>query len=195
VSNNSQAPGYLSPGVTTALPRQFTLDQFLQGILVGLSELSGSFVRPKFQQQPPLNPDINVNWISFGVSRSVPDSFAFTGFDSENNYQYQMQETLEVAVGFHGPNALDTAYLVRDGFQIPQNLQALEAGLMGYTGVSSALRVPELVNERWFDRYEMTIFLRRETQRTYPVVNILSANGTIYSLGSGEFTLNWQAGD
>jgi len=192
--NNSASGGYLVPSFTTPIPRKLTLEQFLQTVLVGLSEISGPLVRPKFQQAPPKQPDINVDWVSFGIGDSKPDANGYTGMNPDGSTSYQRHALIELNCGFHGPNALETYELVRDGFQIQQNLEALRSATMGFVEVTRALRVPELINERWFDRYEASVFLRRETERLYPVLSIVSAKGTIHTfIGNEEYLLNWQA--
>ncbi len=180
----SNIPGYLVPGSTTPLPGGLTLDQFINTLLVGLTGLAGASVRPKWQQQPPKQPDIDTNWLAFGVTVSAVDANAFVGIvsdDPDATSQFQRQESIAIACSFYGPLALSYAGLVRDGLQIQQNLEALRAAQMGYAEVTDALRVPDFVNERWIERYEMTVTLRRQIDRTYPVLPLLSASGTITS--------------
>ncbi len=195
MSNTSATGGYLLPSTTSGLPGSLTLDQFIQTVLVGISGIDGTLVRPRWQEAPPANPPLSTNWIAFGVALDAPDIYAYVGVNPDTSVSSQRQQGLEVQCCFYGPNAIDNATLVCDGFQIQQNLEALRAANMGFVETGQILHVPELVNERYINRYEMAVVLRREIQRTYPILSIVSATGTIHTVvGNEEYLLNWQSG-
>lgn len=183
---------YILPSTTVPLPGKLNLTQFLQTVLVGISGLPGTMVRPKWQIAPPKQPDVAVNWMGFGITRSMPDTYSYVGVNSSGQTVSQRQEGLEIGCSIYGPEGLDIETLIRDGFQIPQNLQALTAANMGFTEIGQALQVPDLINERWINRIEMSIFIRREIQRTYAIPTLISANGKIHSvIGNEEYLLDW----
>lgn len=183
---------YIRPSFTQGLPGNLTLTQFIQTIFVGITGLEGSLVRPKWQVEPPKNPSILTNWMAMGVDVAAPDANSYVDTDSEGAVVSQRHETLEVSCDIYGPNALETAGLIRDGFQIPTNLEALTQANMGFVEVSPMRHLPELVNERFIDRVIMSTFIRREIQRIYPIPTVLSANGTIHSVvGNEDYLLNW----
>jgi hypothetical protein len=56
------------------------------------------------------------------------------------------------------------------------------------------MRVPELVNGLWCDRYELTFTFRKENTRVYPILSLVSASGQIKSVVSGQaVALPWNA--
>ncbi len=186
---------YIHPTGKPTLPLNLTLTQFVQSVIVGLSEIEGTLVRPDWQESPPTNPDIKVNWIAFGVKSSTPDANAYVGATGAGQVYTQRHEELEVPLSLYGPDAFDTAALIRDGFQIQTNLDALRSAKMGFKETSQAIRMPDLVNERFINRVTMSVFLRREIIRNYPVPTLLSANGTIHTvIGDEEYVQNFQAG-
>jgi hypothetical protein len=168
------------PNGTPPLPRGLSLTQFIQTLFVGISGLPGSLVRPLWQPEPPEQPDINVDWMGIGIQVVSPNIYLFIGVNAVNAVQTQRHELLEVTCHIYGPNAIDTAGIIVDGFQIPTNLSALFLANMGMVETSTLRHVPDLINERWFDRIILSVFLRREIQRVYPVLTITSASGTIY---------------
>ncbi len=194
--NTSATGGYLTPTASQGLPGGLTLTQFIQTVLVALSGIDGTLVRPKWQLNPPKSPDAGVDWLAFAIVEQTPDQNAYVGMkvvSGQGVSDFQRQERLEIQCGFYGPNAMDKAALVRDGFQIQQNVEALRAANMGYAEIAPARRLPDLVHERWIDRVEQTLFLRRQVQRTYPVLSLLNANGTIHTvLGNEAYLLNWK---
>lgn len=179
MSNNSSTGGYLVPASQPPYPGGLTFKQFLQTVFVGISGLSGDLVRPKWQIDPPKQPDITLNWMALAVVDDTADANAFVGSDLNGNNTTQRHEDLEVQCSFYGPDSLEIGTALRDGFQVPQNLEALRSANMGFVSATKMTHVPDLVNERWVDRYEMSIFLRREILRVYPILNFTSASGTI----------------
>lgn len=194
MSNTSATGGYLIPSSTAALPGGLTLDQFIQTLLVGISGLDGTLVRAKYQLNPPKQPGASVNWIAFRMTQENPDTYAYVGIDPSGIMNLQRHEDLKIQCSFYGPNSMDIMGYVRDGFQISQNLEALTSAKMAFTSTGQPLLVPDFVNERWIQRYEMEINLRRMVLRTYPILPLLvGPNGTLQTqLGNGNYTRNWQ---
>lgn len=195
MSNNSSTGGYLTPAGTAPLPGSLTIEQFIQTVLVGISGLTNTFVRPKYQSAPPKNPDVDVDWMAYAINISKADTYAFVSAPQIDGTTYlNRQERLELQCSFVGPNALSNYSIVRDGFQIPQNLEALLLANMGFQEMTEALRGPDLVNERWVTRFESTIILVRQVVRTYPILSFTSASGTVHTvIGQTNYDLNWQA--
>lgn len=187
---------YIVPSHTVPIPRGLSVTQFLQTVFVGISNLPGPLVRPKWQKEPPKEPgDIDVNWMSLGIETAAPDANGYLGVDEEERTNSQRHETLEVSCSIYGADALDTYELIRDGLQIPQNLYALRSASMGIVEVGPARQVPDFVNERWIGRVQTSVFFRREIQRIYPILTILSASGTIHSItGNEEYLSHWEVG-
>lgn len=200
MNNKSTSGGIIlphpkAPKLETA-PPNLTLVQFIQTILVGLSGIPGPFVRPEWQPEEPKQPDIGVDWIAFGIKSNLPDANAYQSIDNEGATTLQRQETLTISLSVYGPQAMDTISLIRDGFQIPQNSSSLKKANMGYVDVTESHHVPDLVNERWIDRYVCDIILHRYIVRNYPILDFISATGTVYSETAAtlNYSKTWQVG-
>jgi hypothetical protein len=50
---------------------------------------------------------------------------------------------------------------------------------MNSVGTGEIRAAPDLINEQWVRRYDMQLTFRRKITRTYPVLNILTAQGTV----------------
>lgn len=188
--NTSATGGYLQPASSTPLPGGLSFHRFIQTMLVGISGLSGDLVRPKWQPNPPKQPDGDVNWLAFALQDDDADTNAFSGVDENGHNIFQRMETLEVPCSFYGPASYEIAKLLRDGLQIPQNTEAINRASMGFVSTSRIVHVPDLVNEIWVNRYEMSLFLRREILRSYPIVTFLSVSGTL-TVNDNPKTVSW----
>jgi hypothetical protein len=183
--NNTSSGGFLKPNpqpptlVTT--PPNLTFTEFLQNLLMNLSGFPGPFVRPEWQQKPPKQPEVNQNWLAFGLDGVNPDFNAYVGYDKNHNPFMQRNEFFGLVLSIYGPNSYDNYGLIRDGFQLTQNLTTLKAANIGFAYDSQALHVPELINEIWYDKWRVTFYMRRQLQRLYPILTFLTASGTIYA--------------
>lgn len=191
--NTSATGGYLRPTSSSPLPGGLSLEDFIQSVIVGVTGYAGPLVRPKWQQNPPKNPDVGTDWIAFGVQINSPDANAYTGLDSDGNDLLLRMEKLQVQVAFYGPNGQENSAVFRDAFQVQQNLEALRAANMGFNGVTDAIRGPDLLNQRWVDRWETVLTLVRTVQRVYPVLSFASAKGSIHTvIDNNDLTLQWE---
>lgn len=188
------AQPYILPTATVGYPNGLTLTQFLQTVFVGISGLAGSLVRPKWQPEPPKQPDITVDWMAMGVDTQTPDANGYTDTQEDGTFQTQRHELLDISCDIYGPNCERTAGLIRDGFQVQTNLESLRQANMGFVETGPMRHLPDLVNQRFIDRIIMNVIIRREIQRVYPVPTLLSASGAIHTLLGGEdYLLNWGA--
>lgn len=179
MSNTSATGGYLLPTSTVPLPGTLTLDQFIQTVLVGLTNLNGNLVRPKFQKDQPKWPDNHVNWLSFRVMLERPDTYSYVGMDANGNTTQKRNEDVSVQCSFYGPDALAYTGLVRDGLQLQQNLDVLRASNFGFKETGVINLVPDLINEQWVQKFEMELVFRREVVRSYAILSVTTASGTI----------------
>lgn len=205
---DSSTGGYLTPTSAIAeVEEDAALDATLQQFCVGVTGLAGSVVRPRWQLVPPNAPEASVNWMSVGVvnvtadelpaishhsltfdmppddiSPGVWDTPGETWDPTPINRDADIllrQEELEVLCSFYGPNAGKYAARVRDGVYIPQNREALFLKGLTLIRVGTLLAAPELFNNQWYRRVDLSIFLRRRIARSYAVLNVESAQGVV----------------
>lgn len=179
--NTSATGGYLVT-TTTAPAYDGDLDRLIQQMVVGITGLAGTMVRPRWQPTPPKQPEPSVDWCAIGVQSVTPDDGPAIVHDGTGNGTdtVNRHEDIEFAASFYGPHGLANATLLRDGFSLPQNTEAIGAAGLLYVGTSMITPAPALVNEQWVRKYDLRFTLRRHVSRTFPVLNLLSAVGTIH---------------
>jgi hypothetical protein len=196
MSNTSATGGYLLPTISQPLPSGLSLEDFIHSVIVGVTGYAGSLVRPKFQVNPPKQPAIETDWIAFAIQNIIPDANAYVGMQPDGTEILARMEKLEIQIAFYGTNALENISVFRDSFQIQQNLEAMRLANIGFNGISTAVRGPDLINQRWVDRYETTLTLVRTVQRIYPVLSFASARGSIHTVIADEdLTIQWNTED
>lgn len=166
-------------------PAGLTFVQFIQQLLVALSTFEGSLVRPEWQKEPAKRPDIDTNWLAFGFGSAAADFNAYVTAgdraEAPAGPSLQRNELVQINVSVYGPQAYDNIGLIRDGFQLTQNLTSLRQANIGFAWDNPATHVPDFFNERWYDRWRMEIYVRRSIERVYPLLTFASASGTIYT--------------
>lgn len=147
-------------------------------------------VRPSWQNQTPDIPKPSTApngsaWCAFAITARRGDKFPFVGHVGDGNGYDRLirNEELEVLISFYdlGTNGLADQYaeLMRDGAAISQNREYLQAQNFDIGSVGELTAVPSLLKERWLYRIDLSIQIRRQVSRQYPVLNVLSIDGTL----------------
>lgn len=188
-ANDSSTGGYLVPNPPPSPQpvEDSALVNFFQAIVVGLTGFTDpTLVRPRWQPQMPIMPDIATDWIALGINDRPSDTFAAVSHQPSLNSGngadvFGRNETLEILISVYGPNADTNATLIRDGLSIAQNREVLQLVGMGLVEVTSPKAIPPLYNAQWYYRLDMKVYIRRLVLRTYPILNIESILGTVTS--------------
>lgn len=178
--NTSATGGYLQQ---VAGPLEgLDLRRFIGTVLVGVSGFAPEMVRPAWQQNPPPVPNIDTNWMAFGITARRADNDPYQSEKDDGQRTLMLRhEELDIMLAFYGPDCLQKAAEVREGFELTQNTESLLLAGMAYIDLSDIIHAPELVNDRYFDRADTTLTIRREVRREYRILNFVSANGAIHA--------------
>lgn len=197
--NTTATGGYLAPSPEfPAVPAGQSFTDFLQGIFEGISGLKGDLVRPRWQINPPPQPDIHTNWMAFGVLENNADANAYSalkpdGHGGQVNITQRMTE-LPIQCAFYGPDSMEIMEVTRDGFQIDANRAGMKSGGLNFVGTDRGHRIPEKINERWYDKWEMGFVFNRQILRSYPILTFTSVSGIIEGIVGGNLkTVDWKA--
>jgi hypothetical protein len=173
----SATGGYLSPSVTPVPTEDAALEDLLQAAVSALSGIKGSLVRPRWQPEPAVLPDPYQTWAAIGITGREHDVFAYEDHVADGDGYNRMARTEEFTLlcSFYGPAGDAATSLVRDGFSIAQNREALQAVGIVLISAGNRTAAPEYINAKWYERTDMPIYFRRLVVRHYPILSLLTA--------------------
>ena len=188
MANTSATGGYLAPAAETPPLTDDALDALFQAAVSAVTGLSGQYVRPRWQPVPPRQPEPSTDWAAIGILEITPDDGPHIqhvgsnvgGTGEVGRDDYIRHETITLLCTFHGPLGMRYAAKLRDGLGIPQNTEGLRANGIGFVESGPIRSMPEFFNQQWIKRYDVALIFRRKVSRSYPILNILSAE-PIYS--------------
>jgi len=194
---DSRYAGFLGPVVTPGVvPSVGPLnddawEDFLHDTFAGITGLDPTLVRPRWQEEPPLRPDISVNWMAFGTTATRTDPYPVIFHVSTGDGYDAMQEMeeLDVLCSFYGPNNEQYQSIFQRGLYVEQNLANFRANAVGLVGTTGFTRAAELVKDRWWPRTDVTVTVRREVRYNYNVLNLLRAQVDLNAQSPGEYRL------
>jgi hypothetical protein len=173
--NTSATGGYLLPTPTGISSIEgIALQRFLQQIVVNITGIDGCLVIPRWQQQAPNLPAIGTDWASIGVRARTPDTFNSEAM-TDAGLVIHRNQILEILVSFYGPNADANNDLMQMGLLVSQNREFMKSQGFVATYYGPPTIAPELIQEQWLYRVDMSFYLRRVQEFTYPVETVLSA--------------------
>jgi hypothetical protein len=193
-SPDSTTAGYLGPQ-TTPLDGDAWVN-FLHDVVAGVTGLPNDMVRPRWQAEPPNYPNFGVDWVAIGITDTAadwspaavihnPDADGGLGTD-----EMRRVETVTLLCTFYGINSTHFAATLRDGLIVDQNRAVFRANGIGLVEMTPFVRQPELVRQRYWDRTDTNVILRREVRRVYNVRNIVSVHGVIKANDPGRRVVN-----
>lgn len=191
---DSSTGGYLVPEGAPPL-YDLDLDLVFQALVVGVTGLQGSLVRPRTQPKTPPRPEIDVTWCAVGVESIEPENSASGYYDAtaDGGQGAQIQtlhERLAVRASFYGPGGQFQAMQFRHGILVEQNREALRLAGMGYVRSGEVRSAPTLVNNLPQRKYDVTLEVNRAVVREYPIRPLLAALGQIYGGGRVDVTFD-----
>jgi hypothetical protein len=171
-----------------------SLEDYLQQFVAGVSYLDGTLVRPRWQEEPPNLPafDDVPCWCAVGIVRRRPIGVyaAVVHYGDNDGYSdMQRHEDLDVLCSFYGAGADEFATNLHNGLMLWQNTSILRMSGLAFVEIGEGVRAPELIKEKWLNRIDKWLMLRRVVQRYYPVLNILSIQGTV---NAETYQTSWQ---
>jgi hypothetical protein len=185
MSNDTTTVGFLRPTDVSGPVEDDALEDILQSIVVGITGMPGSTVRPRWVEDPAAEPEVGSDWCAIGLVDEdadphpsvVHDGSADGGLGSDTMYR---QETLTILSSFYGPSGRANAKLLRDGLYQSQNRDTIRGLGLAMVDVGRVLNAPEpLENQKWRKRVDLQFRVNRMVTRTFGVRNITSASGTI----------------
>lgn len=176
IPNTSATGGVLSPLGTLPFD-DVALDAVFQTLITGITGIPGTLVFPRWQPTVPKQPEPSVTWCALGVLTVTPDDGPWLVYDAPSNTEYLWDhELIDVLVTFYGPNSQSNARLLRAGIEVPQNTESLKPYFIRYITSGPVRQIPELVNQQWIKRQDVSLQFRRKVIMNYGVQNVLIAD-------------------
>lgn len=193
MANDSTASGYLAP--TDAVVADDGLEDIFTGMVVGISGITAGLVRPRWQKDPPPIPAASINWCAIGITVTTPDDNAAIshapGLNGDGVDTLLRHEEIEVMASFYGPQGQANALRLRDGLQVAQNRDTLALAGVRFVSAGRLMNAPDLANQQWIRRYDLTLTFRRAVTRTYNIRNLRSASGNVSDgIASADFAVS-----
>ena len=171
----SATGGYLPPLSNPVVLDDAGLSDFFHDWIVGLTGFPGANVRPRWQEEPGNIPtDPSLNWVAFGVAVGDRDVYAAElHHDESGGYnELRRHEKLTLKCSFYGPGARGNAGLMIDAAAVGQNREALTLNSMGLIEWGSIISFPELIRQKWYNRADTSIQIRRQIVRRFGVLPV-----------------------
>jgi hypothetical protein len=183
-ANDSSTGGYVLDRPLPGPPSGEQITAVVQNMVAQLSGLPGVLVRPRWQPFPPTQPAANVTWAAVGIIKTETDEYPYIAHDGTTQLagapgpgadRMQRHATVTIMASFYGPDAEDAAGSVRDALYIQQNMEPLAVIGAKILSVHDIQRAPEIINQQFIDRVDVSIELRQQIDRVYPILDIASA--------------------
>lgn len=174
MSNSSTTAGYLTAtGAGQAYDE--SLERELSQWVRALSGLPAKMVRPRWTPVQAAMPGAEENWCGFGIVGFTADSSPAFVRQSEDSSELWRHEVIETLASFYGPQSQSIATLFRDNLTVEQNNSTLNQIELSLADYSELTAFPELINNQWVRRYDITVRLRRKVIRDYGIKTLVSA--------------------
>ncbi|SCC65832.1 phage neck terminator protein [Kosakonia oryziphila] len=178
MSNESTVRGYLTP-VGDSPQYDEALEREISRWIRGVSGLQAKRVFPRWTDPQADIPNNGITWCAFGITTVPLPGFPANVQVGEDTSEQWAWESVTVICCFYGPQGAAMATAFRAGLFVEQNNTELNRVGLSIGDVGTIYNLPELINNQWVRRYDITITLTRKTTRTYNIKSIVDGNVTI----------------
>lgn len=147
--------------------------------VAALTGLDKTKVRRRWQPEPGMQPKVTEDWCAIGFTQvTTPGTPYQKGYkpnqnDPQDTITRTSYQTLKCVATFYGSNAFSLADTFREGIQLPQNNDVIKRYGLTVQGVADdILRLSELVNNQWVNRFDVVFNVGRSVTRTFGVRSI-----------------------
>lgn len=173
MSNDSTSAGYLTPaGAGPAYDEE--LEREISRWIRGLTALPAKLVYPRWTDPQQAIPKNGVTWCAFGIT-GIQEDFNPSYLQGAESAEQWSHETVSIITCFYGPSGLAAATQFRDGMLVAQNNDELNRTGLTFMQHGRILNLPELINNQWVRRYDLSVDLRRKIIREYGIKTLASA--------------------
>ncbi|MGC4734057.1 phage neck terminator protein [Providencia hangzhouensis] len=174
MSNDSTSSGYLTP--VGAMPDyDEELERQISRWIRAVSGLPAKMVLPRWTETQPKIPAAGTNWCAFGIMDFDNEHSPAAVQLSAHHHEQWSHESMQILCCFYGPQGQRIATQFRDGLFVSQNNAELSRVNLSYIDCGRIRPAPELINNQWVRRYDITVTLRRKVVREYGIKTIVDA--------------------
>ncbi len=156
----------------TSSQSEIQVQNVLHTLLVGLSGLDKTLVRPAYQPKPPKTPDLDVTWCAFDISDDTEDAAQM--IQGVDQAQIHTEDVLSVRITVYGPGSRDLCKQIKRGLHVPDNLVWLRRHHMALVSIGTIVRLAEEHGGTWLARSDLPLTLRIGTAATDGIIPIYS---------------------
>ncbi|WP_158785163.1 hypothetical protein [Pantoea sp. BAV 3049] len=176
MSNDSTSPGYLTP-LGDAPQYDQDLEKQVSRWIRGITGLDAKMVFPRWTEPQSAIPKNGNTWCAFGITTMLRGGTP-ANIQSEEEFSEQWTwEQVTVICCFYGPLGASVATRFREGIAVNQNADTLRGDTgMAVIETGTIYNLPELINNQWVRRYDLTVTLSRKNIREYGIKSIVDGN-------------------
>ena len=170
--NTSATGGYLA-----VTPDSFNLSHVIHDFIMGFTGYDATLVRPMYQPNAPVVPAFGTDWIAYNVKEADTTGYVNQELQQNGTYTIRRMSKLIVSVSFYGTNSYQKIKGFKNSLELTQNWEMVRAYGMGFNGAGNIIKVPELHNMRWLDRYNIEILINQSTTQNTSIISLVQSSG------------------
>jgi hypothetical protein len=111
-----------------------------------------------YQPNPPTIPSFGTDWIAVDIKEVDTNGLSYQTLKGDI-LTLQGDLVLNVSLAIYGANSFSVGMLIKAGMELTQNSEILRKYNIAFGEYGRLLRVPELHNQRWLERYNLDFTL------------------------------------
>lgn len=174
----SETPGWLLPDNEPVYDEE--LERLISRWVRAVSGLEKGRVLPRWVSKQPAQLPPETDWCGFGITGMAEDSSPAIVPAGAESAELWRHEEFECMASFYGPRSQRYITRFRDGISLSQNNDELGRNDLSVVRHSGITPFPELINNQWVRRYDITVTLRRKVIREYGIKTLTDTSVTFF---------------